>query len=123
MSELLSLLRDEALDLVETELPEVEQVRPVLGALVSRLERLADKIPGLLDPAPKREAVDHVAATHAVAEVPGPVAPVGGAVQGKITVADPDVHGALEEAKRLQAQLASQIATLEQAETGDQATD
>jgi hypothetical protein len=52
MGELLQLLRDEAVNLADSELPSVEELRPVVGAIVNRLQRLEQEVVGELKPAP-----------------------------------------------------------------------
>jgi len=49
---LLQLLRDEAVTLAETQLPGIEELRPLVGAVVKRLERLEQEVVGELKPAP-----------------------------------------------------------------------
>lgn len=116
---LLDSLRDEALQLVDHELPEAAQVRPVLGALISRLERIAKDVGGaedsLLADAPARPAVDHnqnVVQAEPLA-TPGPVgAPAEGLVREGVhddTATVPDVvNPALAEAKAKLAELQAQ---------------
>lgn len=52
MSDLLQLLRDEAVTLVESDLPSSEELRSVVGALVNRVERFETQVVGELKPAP-----------------------------------------------------------------------
>jgi hypothetical protein len=116
MTDLLTALRDEAVTLVDHEVPEIEQVRPILGALIKRLERVADDLPGLLDEPPEAEPVDYNE-HQAVAEVPGHGAPPPqAAAQGTTTIAAPEASVELQAAKAMQVELASKIAELEAAQ-------
>lgn len=138
---LLSSLRDEALQLDEHELPDAEQVRPILGALVARLERLATQVggpeDGLLADAPARPVVDHnqnVVQGEPLA-TPGPVgAPAQGLVREGIhddtatvpDVVNPELAEARAKLAALQAQaevdaVNKQIAELEAANSSSDA--
>lgn len=93
MSELLQFLRDEAAQLVEAELPTAEETRPLVGAIVRRLERLEEKLIGEVSPPPEPQpepvAVD-VTSPEAVVSVEPPA-------EGPLSPAEQD------ELERLQA--------------------
>lgn len=74
MPNLLTLLRDEAVSLVESELPSSEETRAIVGTLVKRLERLETQVLGELLPAPAPGADAAAAATAAGAPVADVVA-------------------------------------------------
>lgn len=52
MGDFLNHLRDEAVQLADSDLPSQEEVRSVVGALANRLERLEQEVVGEVKPAP-----------------------------------------------------------------------
>jgi hypothetical protein len=108
MSDLLQKLRDEAVSLAEHDLPSTEELRPLFGALLNRLERAAKQgAEQLLDDAPTPVAVVHPSVANQVEgtapEPPPPAAPV----QGAVTVNDPELEAELAAAKARIAELES----------------
>jgi hypothetical protein len=119
-SKLLELLRDEAVSLADAELPSLEELRPLVGAVVNRLERLEQELVGELKPAPvKPPAVDPAVASQvAVTLTPPPVAepvapvPVEAAPAAPVTpAAPPSAAEELEAAKQRVAELEAQQAS------------
>jgi hypothetical protein len=111
-SKLLELLREEAVSLADAELPSVEELRPLFGAVVNRLERVEQKVIGELQPAPvKPPAVDPaVASQAAVTDTPPPVAEPVAPVEVTAAAPPPSVEEELAAAKQRVAELEAQQA-------------
>ncbi|HET9721115.1 MAG TPA: hypothetical protein VFP55_13625 [Solirubrobacteraceae bacterium] len=98
MTDLLNLLRDEANQLLEHELPTVNELRPIVGALAARLGRLEEKLVGDLEPAPVREPVEQPAAANTVQPSPSPAGdPVAAVQEAQAAQADAEQAAAAHE--------------------------
>lgn len=71
MSDLLNVLREEALKLVESDLPSAEELQPVVGALIARVDQLEQHVLAKLEAAVDGKTVPLPAPTSA----PSPAAP------------------------------------------------
>lgn len=93
MSDLLQKLRDEAVTLAEHDLPSAEELRPLFGAFLKRVERAAKEgAEQLLADAPAPVPVVHPSVANQVegtAPEPPPPAPP---VAGPVTVNEPDTQ-------------------------------
>ena len=113
MTDLLNLLRDEAVTLGESLLPSSDEVRPIVGALVNRLERLEKQVVGELVPAPVTETVTQPSVTHAAAvtaPAPAPAPTPSAPPDVPAPVAEPST--ALQEARRELAAAQARVAAL-----------
>lgn len=100
VSELLNLLRDEAGNLLEADLPSGEELRSIVGAVIQRLERLETDLVGEVKPAPEKDPVVQPDVAHSVQPGPPPEPAAAPPTQGEVTPEPLTPEQELEQAQK-----------------------